>query len=135
MSHILSRSTRFNSYNEQGVAALAVAFLGVDVTPTAQRSYYELTSDTGVVGDIWISAPAKAKQYSLSSVPLAPGGPPSVEIDAFVTGVPVGLLGIQFSPDPWAYGDYEIAISMRGGNEKTLYVSVPKPRGHGHGHH
>jgi hypothetical protein len=43
-----------------------------------------------------------------------------------VTGVPVGLLGLQFTPDPWVAGDYEIAIAMKGGNEKKLFVTVKK---------
>ena len=45
-------------------------------------------------------------------------------VNAFATGLPVGLLGVQFTPDPWAAGDYEIAISMKGGNEATLFVTV-----------
>jgi hypothetical protein len=113
--------------------ANSAAFTDVDLTATAQPSYYQLTDiGSNVVGEVFITAPSGAESYSLSSVPLPPGGPPSVQIPAFVTGVPVGVLGIQFSPDPWVHGDYEIAISMRGGNEKTLYVSVPKPRGHDH---
>jgi hypothetical protein len=60
----------------------------------------------------------------LSNVALPPGGPPSVEIEAFATSVPVGLLGVQFTPDPTVAGDYEIAISMKGGNESTLHVTV-----------
>ena len=31
---------------------------------------------------------------------------------------------IQFTPDRLVSGDYEIAISMRGGNEHTLFVTV-----------
>jgi hypothetical protein len=38
--------------------------------------------------------------------------------------VPVGLLGVQFTPDSAVAGNYEIAISMHGGNETTLHVTV-----------
>jgi hypothetical protein len=31
---------------------------------------------------------------------------------------------MQFVPDPAVAGDYEIAISMKGGNEKSLFVTV-----------
>ncbi len=106
----------------------SVAFLGVDLTATPQPGYYQLTQDSSVVGEVWIKAPREAQSYSLISVPLAPGGPPSVQVPAFVTGLPVGLLGVRFSPDPWVAGAYEIAISMRGGNEKTLFVEVAKPK-------
>lgn len=99
-------------------------FLGVDLSPTGSPSYYQLTQDGSVVGEVFITAPASATSYTLASVPLPPGGPPSVNIPAFVTGVDVGLLGIQFTPDPSVAGNYEIAISMIGGNEKSLFVSV-----------
>ncbi len=81
-----------------------------------------------MVGDIRIEAPDDAENFSLSSVALPPGGPPSVEIPAFVTGpalgVTVGLLGVQLTPDPEESGDYEIEIRMIGGNRETLFVSV-----------
>ena len=70
------------------------------------------------------TSPAGASAFSFASVPLPPGGPPSVPIVAFGTGVPVGLLGVQFTPDPAVAGDYEIAINMIGGNETTLFVTV-----------
>jgi hypothetical protein len=98
--------------------------IGVEVTPTANPTYYQLTGVANVVGEVWITAPAGAIAYSLSNVALPPGGPPSVQISAFATGVPVGLLGVQFTPDPTVAGDYEIAISMKGGNESTLHVTV-----------
>jgi hypothetical protein len=108
-------------------AADSAAMVGVDVTATANPTYYQMTdAAAAVVGEIWITAPAGATDFSLASVPLLPGGPPSVEISAFATGVPVGLLGIQFTPDLWVPGDYEIAISMQGGNEKILFVTVKK---------
>jgi hypothetical protein len=104
--------------------ANSAPFAGVDIYPTPNPTYYELADAAGVVGEVWITPPAGAAAYSLGSVALGPGGPPSVVVPAFVTGVDVGLLGIQFVPDPWVTGDYEIAISMMGGNEKTLFVSV-----------
>jgi hypothetical protein len=106
-------------------AANSAAFTGVDVTPTPNPSYYQLTDAAlAVVGEVWIIAPAGANAYSLSSVALPPGGPPSILASAFATGVDVGLLGIQFTPDSAVAGDYEIAISMKGGNETTLFVTV-----------
>ena len=104
----------------------SVPFTGVDVTATGHPTYYQLTDLVGaVVGEVWITAPAGAIAYSFASVNLTPAGdPPSVSVPAFATGVPVGLLGVQFTPDPAIAGDYEIAISMNGGNETTLHVTV-----------
>ena len=99
-------------------------FLGVDVSATDNPSYYHLTQGATVVGEVWITAPVGASTYSFGSVPLPPGGPPSFSVVAFGTGVPVGLLGVQFTPDPAVAGDYEIAIDMIGGNETTLFVTV-----------
>ena len=105
--------------------ANSVPFAGVNVTATGNPTYYQLTDALGaVVGEVWITAPAGAIAYSFSSVGLPPGGPPSVIVSAFASGVPVGLLGVQFTPDPSVAGDYEIAISMKGGNEATLRVTV-----------
>jgi len=107
-----------------------VPFIGVDVSATGIPSYYHLTQagiedgEALMVGEVWITAPVGASDYWFASVPLPPGGPPSVSIPAFGTGVPVGLLGVQFTPDPEVAGDYEIAINMIGGNETTLFVTV-----------
>lgn len=104
----------------------SVPFAGIDVTATGNPTYYQLTDLVGdVVGEIWITAPAGAIAYSFASVNLTGAGdPPSVSVPAFATGIPVGLLGVQFTPDPAIAGDYEIAISMLGGNEATLRVTV-----------
>jgi hypothetical protein len=100
-------------------------FVGVDIQATSSPTYYQMVDAAAVVvGEIWITHPSGAIAYSLQSIGLAPGSPPSVEVPAFVTGLPVGLLGIQFNPDPWVTGDYEIAISMKNGNEKTLFITV-----------
>ena len=100
--------------------------------PTGNPTYYQLADAAGdVAGDIWITPPNGASGYSLDSVALGSGDPPSVSIPAFVTGVPVGLLGVQFTPDPSTLGDYSIAIAMRGGNEKTLFVTVADPHSGG----
>ena len=100
-------------------------FVDVDIQATTSPTYYQMVDAAAVVvGEIWITAPSHATGFSLRSVGLAPGGPPSVTVPAFVTGVPVGLLGLQFTPDPMVSGDYEIAINMKGGNEKTLFVTV-----------
>jgi len=100
-------------------------FVGVDIHSTLSPTYYQLVDAAAVVvGEIWITHPAGAIAFSLQSVGLVPGGPPSIAVPAFLTGLPVGLLGIQFNPDPWVTGDYEIAISMKNGNEKTLFVTV-----------
>jgi hypothetical protein len=104
--------------------AASAAFTGVDLVATASPTYYQLMKDATAVGEVWITAPDGALAYSLASVELPPGGPPSLMVNAAVTGVPVGLLGVQFTPDPAVTGDYEIAISMHGGNESTLHVTV-----------
>lgn len=104
--------------------ANSVPSMGTDLAATASPTYYQLTQGAVVIGEVFISAPDGAEDFSLSSVALPPGGPPSVSVSAFVTAVPVGLLGVQFTPDPEVAGDYEIAIAMRGGNESTLFVTV-----------
>jgi len=103
-----------------GTVALAL------LAPTvhAKGKSLDVSAAMAVVGEVWITAPAGAIAYSLSSVALPPGGPPSVLVKAFATDVDVGLLGVQFTPDPAVAGDYEIAISMKGGNETTLHVTV-----------
>ncbi len=71
-----------------------------------------------------IQAPPGATNYGLITVMLPPGGPPSVGVPAFLTGVPVGLLGLQFFADPSVTGDYAIDVSMNGGNTERLFVTV-----------
>ena len=102
---------------------MRVRFL--DLIGTISPTYSQLVDAAAVVvGEVWITPPDGAVTFYLSSVALPPGGPPSVVVPAFVTGVSVGLLGIQFTPDSLVSGDYEIAISMKGGNETTLFVTV-----------
>lgn len=104
-------------------------FVGVDIQATSSPTYYQMIDAAAVVvGEIWITHPSGAMDFSLDSLDLRPeglpDGPPSVAVLAAVTRVPVGLLGIQFYPDLWVTGDYEIAISMKNGNEKTLFITV-----------
>lgn len=107
-------------------------FVGVDLSAPVSNTFYRLMQGSTAVGDVFIKAPEGANDFLLESVPLPPGGPPSVSIGAFVTGVPVGLLGVRFTPDPMVTGDYEIAIGMRGGNETTLFVTVEDDQAHNH---
>jgi hypothetical protein len=48
----------------------------------------------------------------------------STEMAAFVTGVPVGVLMVEFQTDPNVTGDYAIEIRMNNGNAETLFVSA-----------
>ena len=65
-----------------------------------------------------ISPPSGASDYTLNTFGE------STEVPAFVTGVPVGLLMVQFQPDPDVLGNYTIVVSMNNGNTQTMFVSV-----------
>jgi hypothetical protein len=99
------------------------AAVGVDLVMT-NSGHGRLVQKGRTVGQVLIQAPPGATNYSLSTVMLPPGGPPSVQITAFGTGVPVGLLGLQFQADPNLTGDYAIDVSMNGGNTERLFVTV-----------
>ncbi len=99
------------------------AAVGVDLVMT-NPGHGRLVQNGRTVGQVLIQAPPGATNYSLITVMLPPGGPPSVQIDAFITGVPVGLLGLQFFADPSVTGDYAIDVSMNGGNTERLFVTV-----------
>jgi hypothetical protein len=99
------------------------AAVGVDLVMT-NPGHGRLVQKGRTVGQVLIQAPPGAMNYSLNTVMLPLGGPPSVQIDAFATGVPVGLLGLQFFADPSVTGDYAIDVSMNGGNTERLFVTV-----------
>ena len=93
-------------------------FVGVDlqmVNPTHGR----LIQGGSTVGHVRIYAPRGAKDFAFNTL-----GPSTLVPAAFFTGVPVGLLLVQFQPDPDTTGDYAIEISMNNGNAQTLFVSV-----------
>jgi hypothetical protein len=71
------------------------AAVGVDLVMT-DLDEGRLVQNGRTVGQVLIQAPPGATNYGLITVMLPPGGPPSVGILAFATGVPVGLLGLQF---------------------------------------
>jgi hypothetical protein len=70
------------------------------------------------VGQVWIHSPAGANEFELTTTG------PSIEVNAAVSGVPTGVLVVQFNPDPDATGDYEIMLKLNGGNTETLFVTV-----------
>ena len=111
---------QFGAYLWQKDAKPAV---GVDLKMTNLR-HGRLVQGKKTIGQVLIQAPPGATSYSLETVPLPLGGPPSVEIPAFATGQPVGLLGFQFYHDPGVTGEYAIDISMNGGNTERLFVTV-----------
>ncbi len=93
--------------------------LGVDLEMTNPTHGRLIDVDRGAtVGQVWILPPAGAANFALNTFG------PSTETNAFITGVPVGLLLVQFSPDPEVIGDYSITISTNNGNEEKLFVTV-----------
>jgi len=96
----------------------SASFVGVDLSMT-NRNHGQLVDASGrTVGHAWIDAPRGAKDYELTTEG------PSTEVTAFVTGVPVGLLLVKFSPDPDVTGDYVIRLRLNNGNEERLFVTV-----------
>ena len=93
--------------------------LGVDLVMTNPTHGRLIDISRGsTVGQVWIHAPAGATDFALMT------SGPSTQISAFVTGVPVGLLMMQFLPDPLVTGEYTITISTNNGNEEKLFVTV-----------
>jgi hypothetical protein len=74
-------------------------------------------ADGHAVGTVSISAPGGARDLALVSGT-------SVEVPANITGLPVGLLRAEFSPDPDVAGDYELRFRLFGGNLQRMFVTV-----------
>ena len=92
-------------------------FLGVDVkmiTPTHGR----LVQNGRRVGRVRIDAPPGARDFAINTFG------PSVPMLAFITNVPVGVLTLQFQPDPVITGDYTITLRMKDGNAQQFFVTV-----------
>ncbi len=90
---------------------------GVDVQMINPR-FGRLVQDGRNVGRVWIRAPRHARNYTIVSTG------PSVEISAFVTGVPTGLLVTQFTPDSSVAGHYSVVFRMTGGKRQTMHYEV-----------
>jgi hypothetical protein len=117
---------------EQGEDALTVglylwgrasaALVDVDIEMNkgkgAVRTGRFVDEDGRTVGHVRIRGPKGAADFSVKTAGA------SVETNAFVTGVPVGLLLTDFCPDPDVPGDYTIEYSLNGGNTETLFITV-----------
>ncbi|MHC4408683.1 MAG: hypothetical protein ACYS0E_04750 [Planctomycetota bacterium] len=102
-------------------------FVGVDIAMDAKAErrgghvlrhgrFVDENGDT--VGQVWIEGPSGA-----TGVDLTTEGK-SVKVNAFVTGVPVGLLLTQFTPDPKVKGDYTVRFKLNNGNTETLSITM-----------
>lgn len=112
-------------------ASRSAPYLGVDIVMDggAGARHGRLVQDGSTVGHVWIDAPPGASDFTLSTgsaddppPPCASG--PSCEVPAFITGVPVGLMLVQFDPDPAVTGDYQLTIRMNNGNTEELFFTV-----------
>ncbi len=93
------------------------AAVGVDLVMVNAR-HGHLVKDGRTVGQVWIRTPHGARNQTLTSTG------PSVEIQAFVTGVPTGKFITLFTPDPEVAGHYEVTFRMNGGNRQVLRYHV-----------
>ena len=104
------------------------AFLGVDLQ-MVKPSHYLLVQNGSTVGQVRIDAPPGANNYSLTTNTLTPPGEPpdlspspSVEVPAFITGLPTGLRLVQFTPD--VAGNYTLSFRLNNGNTQDLFVTA-----------
>ncbi len=93
-------------------------FLDVDLR-MVNPSHGLLVQNGSTVGQVRIDAPHGANNYSLTTTG------PSVAWTAFITGVPTGLLLVQFTPDPAVAGNYTLSFRLNNGNTQELFVTVP----------
>jgi len=93
------------------------AAIGVDLVMMTAR-HGHLVQDGETVGQVWIHAPKGAHNQTLTS------DGPSVEVEAFVTGIPTGKFVTVFTPDPEVAGNYEVIFQMRDGNSQVLHYNV-----------
>ncbi len=105
-------------------------FLGVDIVMHS-RSYGSLVQNKRTVGHVRIKAPYSATSFSLTTLDAivaadTPEGPSELDT-AFLTGVPVGKLLTQFTPDPNVTGRYKLVFRLRDGNTQKLFVKVVEP--------
>ena len=71
-----------------------------------------------VIGKIRIKAPHGAEDFE-----FVPSGP-STLVNAFVTGTPVGRLAAVLSTAAGITGDYEVVVSLNGGNEVRHLITA-----------
>jgi hypothetical protein len=106
-------------------------FLGVDIVmDTTTRG--RLVQGKRTVGRVRIKPPHGASSFSLETLDAiiadgTPEGPSELIEEAFGTGVPVGKLLTQFTPDAKVTGKYKIVFRLRGGNKEKLFVNVVAP--------
>ncbi len=93
------------------------AFTGVDARKMNAR-WYRLVDGRRTVGHVRIDAPRGARHHEFTTAG------PSTEATAFLTGVPVGVLITQFTPDPNVTGDYTVRVKMNGGTDERILISV-----------
>lgn len=93
------------------------ALVGATIDMTSSRHGLVRDAAGAPVGTVSIRAPGTARDFELVS-------DTSVEVPANITGVPVGLMRVQFSPDPDVAGDYELRFRLFGGNVQRMFVTV-----------
>ena len=95
-------------------------FLDVDLQMDVDNPSHGLLVQNGsTVGQVWIDAPSGANNYILATEG------PSVEVPTAVTGLPTGLLLVQFTPDVAVAGNYTLSFHLNNGNTQNLFVTVP----------
>jgi len=93
------------------------AAIGVDLVMMSAR-HGHLIQDGETVGQVWIRTPHGARNQTLTSTG------PSVEVEAFVTGIPTGKFVTVFTPDADVAGHYKVTFRMRDGNSQVLRYHV-----------
>jgi len=93
-------------------------FVGVDILMVNPNHGRLIRSDGSTAGQVWISSPSGAAEFSLTTESPATLG------SAFLTGVEVGILKTKFTPDPAILGNYQLSLKMNNGNTQDLFVHV-----------
>jgi len=94
-------------------------FLDVDLQMDVDNPSKGLLVQNGsTVGQVRIDAPPGANNYILATEG------PSVEVPTAVTGLPTGLLLVEFTPDPAVAGNYTLSFRLNNGNTQDLFVTV-----------
>jgi len=92
-------------------------FVGVNIE-SINPGHGRMVKNGSTVGHVWIDAPVGATDYNLSTAG------PSTEVNTVVTGIPTGLLLIEFNPDPLVAGNYALVFQINNGNTQNLFVNV-----------
>lgn len=113
---------------EPGDSSLTMAFylwqddtrpyVGVDFEAGAARRRPMVDADGKRIGVVRVRAPRRAKHWSLES------GGPSVEANAFITGLPTGRMTAVLHTNPNVSGTYRITYRLFGGRSLRHTIRV-----------